>query len=102
VGQERGPLSLLSKTEELLKRKSSGSGLENRRADQVAPSIRKSWHQLRRQAEVRSQTQATEFFIKYISISIAVFITTSSSTLLGWFPCYFARVCLSLRLELSL
>jgi hypothetical protein len=30
VGQERGPLSLVSTFEELLKRKSSGSGLENR------------------------------------------------------------------------
>jgi hypothetical protein len=30
VGLERGPLSLLSTTEELLGRKSSGSGLENR------------------------------------------------------------------------
>jgi hypothetical protein len=30
VGLERGPLSLLSTTEELLRRNSSGSGLENR------------------------------------------------------------------------
>jgi hypothetical protein len=30
VGLERGPFSLLSKTEELLERKSSGSGLESR------------------------------------------------------------------------
>jgi hypothetical protein len=30
VGLERGPLSLVSTTEELLERKSSGSGLENR------------------------------------------------------------------------
>jgi hypothetical protein len=30
VGPERGPLSLVSTTEELLGRKSSGSGLENR------------------------------------------------------------------------
>jgi hypothetical protein len=30
VGLERGPLSLVSTTEELLGRKSSGSGLENR------------------------------------------------------------------------
>jgi hypothetical protein len=29
VGLERGPLSLVSTTEELLERKSSGSGLEN-------------------------------------------------------------------------
>jgi hypothetical protein len=30
VGLERGPLSLISTTEELLESKSSGSGLENR------------------------------------------------------------------------
>jgi hypothetical protein len=30
VGLERGPLSLTSTTEELLGRKSSGSGLQNR------------------------------------------------------------------------
>jgi hypothetical protein len=30
VGLERGPLSLVNTTEELLARKSSGSGLENR------------------------------------------------------------------------
>jgi hypothetical protein len=30
VGLERGPLSLVSTTEELLERKRSGSGLENR------------------------------------------------------------------------
>jgi hypothetical protein len=31
VGLERGPLSLVSTTEELLGRKSSGSGIENRK-----------------------------------------------------------------------
>jgi hypothetical protein len=48
---ERGPLSLVSTIEELLERKSSGSGLESREygigirdADYVAMSIRKSWH----------------------------------------------------------
>jgi hypothetical protein len=51
VGLERGPLSLVSTTEELLGRKSSGSGLESqntavriRHADYVAPSIRNNWH----------------------------------------------------------
>jgi hypothetical protein len=52
VGLERGPLSLVSTTEELLGRKSSSSGLENRehgRKGSVAlttrhPSICKSWH----------------------------------------------------------
>jgi hypothetical protein len=47
VGLERGPLNLVSTTEELLERKVSGSGLENREydlgirhADHAAPSIR--------------------------------------------------------------
>jgi hypothetical protein len=52
VGLKRGPLSLLSTIEELLGRKSSGSGLESRdygRRGSAAlttrhPSIRKSWH----------------------------------------------------------
>jgi hypothetical protein len=52
VGLERGPLSLVSTTEELLERKSSDFGLENRdygRSRSVAlttrhPSILKSWH----------------------------------------------------------
>jgi hypothetical protein len=51
VGLERGPLSLVSTTEELRGRNSSGSGLKTkntalgiRHADHVAPSIRKSCH----------------------------------------------------------
>jgi hypothetical protein len=51
VGLERGPLSLVSTVEELLGRKSSGSDLEIENtalgichADDVAPSICKSWH----------------------------------------------------------
>jgi hypothetical protein len=59
VGMERGPLSLVSTTEELLGTKSNGSGLESREyglwirhADHVAPSIRKVWHLLRQQAAV--------------------------------------------------
>jgi hypothetical protein len=40
AGLERGPLSLVRTSEELLEGKSSGSGLENR----ATPSIRKSWH----------------------------------------------------------
>jgi hypothetical protein len=38
VGLERGPLSLLSTTEELLGRKSSGSGLESREYGRRDPS----------------------------------------------------------------
>jgi hypothetical protein len=60
VGLERGQISLMRIIEELLERKSSGSGLENprltavgiRSADHATRSIRKSWHWLRRQAAV--------------------------------------------------
>jgi hypothetical protein len=51
VRLDRGPLSLVKTIEELLERKSSGSGLEireygsrDRHTDHMAPSIRKSWH----------------------------------------------------------
>jgi hypothetical protein len=52
VGLERGPLSLVSITVELLQWKSSGSGYRKSRltavgircADHATPSIRKSWH----------------------------------------------------------
>jgi hypothetical protein len=52
VGLERGPLSLVSTTEELLDRKSSCSGLENRDYSRTGsaelttrhPYIRKRWH----------------------------------------------------------
>jgi hypothetical protein len=37
VGLERGPLSLVSTTEELLGRNSSGSGLENRKYGRGVP-----------------------------------------------------------------
>jgi hypothetical protein len=61
VGLERGPLSLVSTIEELLERKSSGSGLETENtvvgsghADHVAPSFHKRWNYLLRQAKRRS------------------------------------------------
>jgi hypothetical protein len=38
VGPERGPLSLVSTIEELLARKSSGSGLESRECGRRDPS----------------------------------------------------------------
>jgi hypothetical protein len=38
MGLKRGPLSLVSTTEELLERKSSGSGLENREYGRKDPS----------------------------------------------------------------
>jgi hypothetical protein len=60
VGLERGPFSLMSTIEELLGRKSSGSGLEIREYDRRGSvtlttrhtSIRISWHYLSRQAAV--------------------------------------------------
>jgi hypothetical protein len=75
VGLERGPLGLVSATEELLGRKSSGSGLEKREyglairhAYQVAPSPQKlaltsptsggRWVGI-----VRSRTQATQLVL---------------------------------------
>jgi hypothetical protein len=59
VGLERGPLSLVSTTEELLGRKvaapvykTENAAVGIRHADHVAPSIRKSWQSPRRQAAV--------------------------------------------------
>jgi hypothetical protein len=78
VGLERGPLSLVSTIEEPLKRKSNGSGLENREygcriryTDHVAPSIIRRWALTsptsggRSLCIVRSRTQAMEFFNGY-------------------------------------
>jgi hypothetical protein len=59
VGLERGPLSLVSTTEELLDikvaapvYKTENTAVGIRHADHVAPSIRKSWQPFRRQAAV--------------------------------------------------
>jgi hypothetical protein len=59
VGLERGPLSLVSTTEELLDRKvaapvykTENTAIGIRHADRVASSIRKSWQSLRWQAAV--------------------------------------------------
>jgi hypothetical protein len=72
VGLERGPLCLVGTTEELLEKKSNGSGLENREhaegfhhADhhplsaKVAPTSPTSGN--RSVGIVRSRSQATEF-----------------------------------------
>jgi hypothetical protein len=74
VGLERGPFSLVSTTEELLERKSSGSGLENRdyglgirRTDHATPlypqklALTSSTSGCRSVGIVHSRTQATEF-----------------------------------------
>jgi hypothetical protein len=56
---ERGPLNLVSTTEELLDRKvaapvykTENTAVGTRHADHVAPFIRKSWQLLRREAAV--------------------------------------------------
>jgi hypothetical protein len=59
MGLERGPLSLVSTTEELLDRKvaapvykTENAAVGIRHADHVAPAIRKNLQSLRRQAAV--------------------------------------------------
>jgi hypothetical protein len=59
LGLERGPLSLVTTTEEQLDRKvaapvqkTDNTAVGIRHADHVAPSIRKSWQSLRLQAAV--------------------------------------------------
>jgi hypothetical protein len=88
VGLKRGPLSLVSTTEELLVRKSGGSGLEIREygvgirhADHVAPSIRKKLALTsvtsggRSVGIVRLRTEATEFF------SVLLFSTADTAVI---------------------
>jgi hypothetical protein len=79
VGLERGPLSLVSTTEELLDRKvaatvkkTENTAVGIRHAVHVAHSIRKSWQSLRQQAAVarsvgivRSRTQTMEFSFRF-------------------------------------
>jgi hypothetical protein len=80
VGLERGPLSLVSTTEELLGRKSSGSVLESRDYDRKDPSrwplgilypqklsLTSSTSGGRSVGIVRSRTQAAEFSLSPIS-----------------------------------
>jgi hypothetical protein len=77
VGLERGPPSLVSKIEELLGRKSSDSGLENRDYGRSGFVTLTTWQPLsakvaltsltnggRSVGIVRSRTQATEFFME--------------------------------------
>jgi hypothetical protein len=85
VGLERGPRSLVSTTEELLGRNSSGSGLENtavliRCADHATPSLRKKLalnsptsggHSVN---VLRSRTKATEFSLVYSSVSMGTWL----------------------------
>jgi hypothetical protein len=84
VGLERGPLSLVNTTEELLEIKNSGSGLETentvvgiRHADNVAPTISKNLALSsptsggRSVGIVRSRTQATEFSFLYLHFTMS-------------------------------
>jgi hypothetical protein len=82
VGLERGPLSLVSTTEELFERKSSGSGLENREYGRRDPS---RWPRGTLYPQklaltsptsgglpvviVRSRAQTTEFFLIWVGQS---------------------------------
>jgi hypothetical protein len=78
VGLERGPLSLVSTTEELLERKSSGSGLESREYGRRGPprcpcgilypqklALTSPTSGGRSVGIVRSRTHATEIFYYY-------------------------------------
>jgi hypothetical protein len=79
VGLERGPLSLMSTNEELLERKSSGSGQESRDYGRRDPSrLPRDTLYLQKLAltsltsggrsvgVVRSRTEATEFSFIYV------------------------------------
>jgi hypothetical protein len=80
VGLERGPLCLVSTTEELLKRKNSGSGLENQDYGRRGSTVLTTQHLAMRKklvlisptsggssvGIVRSRTQATEFVLFFI------------------------------------
>jgi hypothetical protein len=99
VGMERGSLSFVSTIEELLRRKSSGSGLENReygRKDLLCWQCNAFYPQklaLTSQRSVsssvgivRSRTKATEFvFVFYFELSHVLTLSINSSFLLK--PC---------------
>jgi hypothetical protein len=85
VGLERGPLSLVSTTEELLGIKSRGSGLETREYCSRDPSCRprstlcpqnlaltSPTRGGRSVAIVRSRTQATEFSFFFVTESLGL------------------------------
>jgi hypothetical protein len=63
-GTTRGPLSLVSTIEELLERKSSGSGLENRYyGHRILTSLTSGGRSI---GIVGSRTQATEFVFVWL------------------------------------
>jgi hypothetical protein len=95
VGLERGPLGLVSTIEELLERKSSGSGLENR---EYCLGIRRTHHatplypQMLAQTSptsgfrsvgiVRSRTKATELLLLLLVVVVAFVIRIYKTTIL--------------------
>jgi hypothetical protein len=91
VGLKRGPLSLVSTIEELLERKSSGSGLENRDygrkgSASLTTKVGTNFTDKRLGRSVgivRSRTQATDFFLVYLYIYIYIYIYIKIVTLLG-------------------
>jgi hypothetical protein len=86
VGLERGPLSFVSKTEELLGRKSRGSGLENRdysrrdtsrwpRDTPLSSKAGTSFADKRHSVGiVRSRTKATELFLLLIILLLLLLL----------------------------
>jgi hypothetical protein len=81
VGLERGPLSLVSTTEELLGRKNSCSGLERREYGRMGAVTPTTWHSLTAKvganfddklkslvAIVPSRTRTTEFSFLFLFI----------------------------------
>jgi hypothetical protein len=82
MGLERGPLSLVSTTEELLGRKSSGSGLESRNYGRRDPSHRPHGNLYPKKLALtsptssgRSRTQVTEFSLVLVLVLVLVLST---------------------------
>jgi hypothetical protein len=106
VGLERGPLSLLSATEELLGRNNSGSGLEAentavgiRNADHVAPytrqklaltSLTSSGHSV---GIVRLRTEATEFFLLFVNTHYFILSFSALVNFLFFFFSFVIELC---------
>jgi hypothetical protein len=102
VGLERGSISLVSTLEELLGRKSSGSGLESENtairihhAEHVAPSTLKSWHQLRRQVAVAWSAQFAYTVRPRSYVYVLNYFASIKGNSISKFRCWF----ISLELE---
>jgi hypothetical protein len=84
VGLERGPLSLVSTTEKLFDRKAAApvyktenTALGLRHADNVAPSIRKSWQSLRWQRRSLARYSSLADSDHGVFLCVAILITLS-------------------------